>query len=143
MIRQRCVLDLLGYGRMFRLHLRQMGIRSEVDSNGVICESDLEFAYNELTCQIVMALNLNTQGFLIELQTLPDFRRLEHIRQFDPEHYQSLHSTEFFAKFQEYGMAIMHIISDTLTIQTDVEYLLETVAEDYIIVMRCSETKFS
>jgi hypothetical protein len=133
---QRCVLDLQGYGRIFRRHLLDLGLKKDVDPNGVMSASELDFAYNECTSQIISALGLDMARFFMELQSMPNLRLLAHIPQFNIDDVKFSADGDFHSKFSAYAMGLVEIISRTLTIQADVDYLLEALAEDYIIIMR-------
>lgn len=136
---QRCVLDLKGYGRLFRRFLKDMGLRRDADPMGVISASDLDFAYNECTSQILISLGVDMQRFLAELNTMPDMRRLAHIPQF--MHLTEPWQSQFAAKFKEYAFGLVDVVNSTIGIRTDVDYLLEAVAEDYIIIMIAQRTQ--
>lgn len=138
---QRCVLDLQGYGRVFRRHLLDLGLSKQVDPAAAMSASELDFAYNECTSQVVNAIGLDMARFLSELQHMPDMRLLAHIGQFTPSQVGFLNAHQFHARFREYAMALVGIIAQTLGIQADVDYLLEALTEDYIIIMRITKAQ--
>lgn len=132
---RRCVFDLKGYGRLFRRYLLDLGLSTVPREDVNFMVSDLDFAYNELTSQIVMSVGADMNRFLQELQTSPDYQLLAHIPRFQshnltPEFIQSFHP-----KFTEYALSLVSVIASNIGLQYDLDYLLEAVAEDYIIVM--------
>lgn len=125
----------MGYGRLFRRYLSDIGISNQPREDMPHLTSDLEFTYNELTSQIVMSMGADMNRFLQELQTSPDYRLLAHIPRFQPHNLTPEFIQSFHPKFMDYALSLVSVIAGKIGLQYDLDYLLEAVAEDYIIVM--------
>jgi hypothetical protein len=126
----KCVIDLDNHGRMFRMNLLNLGIST---MKGPFNEpSHLDFIYNEATSQVLLMYDANTHAFLIKLQNAPDVGFFSHIPQFINPHPQFV--TAFTDYFKQYALGLLFQIHRRLGTRIDVDYLLEAIADDYIVL---------
>lgn len=132
MINQKFVLTLEGYGYELKNTIRELGVRTIVDPRNTALVSDLDFVYNECVAQVVLALTPDLPAFFNNLTVIPDFKYFEHIAILhDPNRFRHLcHAVRVFA------VGLVTIINRYIGIELNADYLLESVAPDFIIINR-------
>ena len=131
MNRQRYVVALEGHGRIFRMALHNLNIPS-VRHAYQDKDSDLDFVYKDCTSQAMMAMGEDVTAFLPKLMVLPELGAFRHIPVLnDPET-----SRLFVIAFREYAFMLASIIQRKVGFTQGTDYLLESVAEDYMVIMQ-------
>ena len=126
----RYVLDLDGYGRIFKMNLNNLGISSQRVYNHSGSKSDIDFVYNESTSQILLAYDPNPAMFLVKLNQLPDIKFFGHIANFNNPQFVAVFTTYF----REFALTLLFQIQRILGIKLNVDYLLDAVTDDYIVI---------
>lgn len=126
----RYVLDLEGHGRVFKVELLNFGVSTEYIQTSITCSSYLDFVYNECASQILTVFEPDIEKFLIKLTHLPDMKFFENIPVLQRPDVQPM----FCNKFREFGFNLATIIARRIGLFMDAQYLLETIADDYIII---------
>lgn len=126
------IVGLEGHGRLFKMHLRNLGISAvpRYHESGARC--DLDFVYNESASQMLLIYDQDTQKFLVRLMQLPQINFFKHLDQFsDPTFVM-----HFTSCFREFALGILFEINRKLGYRSDVDYLLEAIDDDYMIVFQ-------
>lgn len=131
------VLNLGDYGATFLHTLKQIGVddvRNKYYESGQ--RSDLDFVYTESASQILIIYEPDQVAFLRKLQVGPDMKFLSHIA--------SLNSPQianaYYRAYLEFGLGINFQINHYLGARTDIDYLLEAAAPNYLVLTVCQKT---
>lgn len=127
---KKIIVGLEGHGLVFKMFLRNIGIDSSQKYHESGARSDLEFIYNESASQIVMIYESDPQRFLVRLMQLPDVKFFNHLHLFSDLRFIE----NFIHGFREFALGLMFQIHKVLGTRSDVDYLLEAIADDYIIL---------
>lgn len=134
---QKLIVGLEGHGLKFKQFLRNLEVDSTPKYHETGARSDLDFVYNEAASQIMMIYEAEPQRFLVRLMQLPDIRFFAHLPQFNYPAFVQLYTEGF----REFAMGIMFQIHRILGCRADVEYLLEAIADDYMVVFQAPRTQ--
>jgi hypothetical protein len=127
------VVALQGAGYALKHTLNQLNVSTQQKwmAQGLI--SDLDFAYNEITSQVLLALSPDIPAYLLRLENdLPDFRYLECIDVFNLPRSQVL----LKEAVKLFGVEILACVNSHVGIQLGFEYLLESIGPDFMIVRK-------
>lgn len=126
----RAVIGLEGNGLLFRDALERASISRNLVQAVDYRVSELDFVYNELISQILMAYGPDKQVFLNNILHLPDYKLLQHIYVFQDVRIRE----EVASYFKEFALFLMFQFERFLTNTSNEDYLLEAVNPDYIII---------
>lgn len=124
------VLGLEGCGLLFKMKLRNLGIDGSRKYHESGAASDVDFVYNESASQILMSYESDIAKFCSKLLNAPDTRFFNHLVQFNDPQFCYL----FSECFKEFALHLVFQINRILGTRTDVDYLLEAIADDYVIL---------
>jgi hypothetical protein len=126
----RAIIGLEGAGRAFRSEMARLGIGHNPVQTFDSRITEINFVYNESTSQILMAYTPDQQQFLRNLLTIPDFATLGFVEAFSNPQVRDV----FTEIFRIYAMALIFQINRFLGFKANADYLLESIADDYIVL---------
>lgn len=126
----RAIIGLEGAGRAFRSEMARLGIGHNLVQTFDSRITEINFVYNESTSQILMAYTPDQQQFLRNLLTIPDFATLGFVEAFSNPQVRDV----FTEIFRIYAMALIFQINRFLGFRANADYLLESIADDYIVL---------
>ena len=126
------IVGLDGCGIIFKMAMKNLGIDDNRRYHESGANSDLDFIYNESASQVLMMYEPDIRNFCTKLLNAPDVKFFAHLPQFSNP--QFLYN--FSVIFKEFALALVFQINRYLGTRSDVDYLLEAIAHDYIIVFQ-------
>ncbi len=124
------ILGLEGCGQYFKMALRNLGLKETPVVQRDHSSSELEFVYKQCAEQILIAYEGDERQFFQRLLLLPDIKFFEHIPQFN----DLVWFTALSQHFREFALNLMFRIQRVLGVRVNVDYLLEQIADDFIIL---------
>lgn len=124
------LVGLEGCGQYFKMSMRNLGISEEPNPQHDHSPNILQFVYRQCAEQILIAYEGDVRKFAERLLILPDTKFFAHIPQFENRAWVM----EFSRQFREFALNLLFRIHRVLGTRTDVDYLLEQIADDYIIL---------
>lgn len=127
----RYIIDLQGNGRFFKMFLLNLGVPTQYIETAVVPQTYLDMTYNECASQILMAFDSDDiRLFYQKLMNLPDMKFFQNISVLhDPVKYDM-----FCKQFREFGVFLAFQIQEKIGLNLNAEYLLESIAEDFIVI---------
>ncbi len=125
----RYIVDLEGFGRMFRMTLQNLGISSAIDRNSGE-DSHLNFVYKECVDQAMLIMGGDMTTFITKLTVMPEISTMRHIPMFSDH----ASTAAFATAFREFAFMLASILQRKIGFTNAVDYYLEAVTEDYMVV---------
>lgn len=129
------IVGLEGCGQYFKMGLKNLGLSDVPAVQRDHSSSELQFVYKQCAEQILIAYECDVRLFAQRLLILPDIKFFEHIPQF----HDLVWFSNFSTHFREFALNVIFRIHRVLGLKMNVDYLLEQIADDYIILLQCEK----
>ena len=113
----RYIVDLQGYGRVFKTFIINLGVSEQLMPNVIGHVRYTDFVYTESAMQLMMIYGPNYSEFLKALAIYPDMTLFANI----PELTNPLKREVFIQKFREFGFHFSEIIRSKIGINFSAE----------------------
>lgn len=124
------IIGLEGCGQYFKMSLRNLGLKDDPVIQRDHSSSVLDFVYKQCAEQVLIAYEGDERQFLQRLLKLPDLKFFEHIPEFSNAEWVNM----FSQCFREFALNLLFRVKRVLGVRVNVDYLLEQIADDFIIL---------